>query len=263
MIKIAVFDIDGTLYDERKNVYYPSSVIALNKLQEKGIKVAAATGRPPAALKSLILAGVHPDYLICSNGHIVMDNHYNYIASEVFSGQLADEVYRYCMERDIGLLWKYPDKTYVYINSAEFDKIFVKSKEMDAAIEYGDKRIHFARGANGGCIACDHWEMRRFNSHFEGSCACVDINGLAADLVLYGISKKHGLAKLLADIKTDRGECIAFGDNLNDLELIEYAGIGVCMGNGAAELKKRCDYVTSDIDKDGIYNGLRHYRLLD
>ena len=47
-----------------------------------------------------------------------------------------------------------------------------------------------------------------------------------------------------------------FGDGDNDIELMEVAKIGVAMGNGTENLKKVSDYVTDDIEKDGIYNAL-------
>ena len=59
-----------------------------------------------------------------------------------------------------------------------------------------------------------------------------------------------------------REEIIAFGDAENDLEMIRFAGIGVAMGNGAEEVKAVADYVTADIDDDGIEKALKHFNLI-
>ena len=58
-------------------------------------------------------------------------------------------------------------------------------------------------------------------------------------------------------------EMMAFGDAQNDIDMIEYAGIGIAMGNGEECLKQIADYVTSDVDENGVFNALHNYNLLD
>jgi hydroxymethylpyrimidine pyrophosphatase-like HAD family hydrolase len=57
-------------------------------------------------------------------------------------------------------------------------------------------------------------------------------------------------------------ETMAFGDGQNDIDMIRFVGTGISMGNGIDALKKAADYVTTDIDDDGIANGLRHFGLI-
>ncbi len=57
-------------------------------------------------------------------------------------------------------------------------------------------------------------------------------------------------------------ETMAFGDGENDIDMIRFAGIGVAMGNGIPALQKAADYVTDDIDEDGIANALHHFGLI-
>lgn len=58
-------------------------------------------------------------------------------------------------------------------------------------------------------------------------------------------------------------EMMAFGDAKNDMDMMEYAGIGIAMGNAEESLKEIADYVTTGVDDDGIMNVLRKYNLLD
>lgn len=60
------------------------------------------------------------------------------------------------------------------------------------------------------------------------------------------------MEKYLSYVGATREDAIAFGDGPNDMDMIEYAKIGVCMGNGREELKRIADFVTKDIDEDGI-----------
>ena len=52
---------------------------------------------------------------------------------------------------------------------------------------------------------------------------------------------------------------IAFGDSMNDYEIVREAGIGIAMGNSVDELKAVADYVTDDIDRDGVWKACRHF----
>ena len=55
---------------------------------------------------------------------------------------------------------------------------------------------------------------------------------------------------------------MAFGDGENDKEMLEYAGIGVAMGNAKDSVKAVADYVTDSVDDNGIENALRHFGLI-
>ena len=55
---------------------------------------------------------------------------------------------------------------------------------------------------------------------------------------------------------------MAFGDGGNDVEMLEFAKIGVAMGNASDDVKSIADYVTTDVDNDGILNALKHFNVL-
>ena len=74
--------------------------------------------------------------------------------------------------------------------------------------------------------------------------------------------KPVGMQKMLERFGLRREECMAFGDGANDIEMLQYAGLGIAMGNGDDEVKRAADYVTDAVDADGIVNALRHFGLL-
>ena len=82
-----------------------------------------------------------------------------------------------------------------------------------------------------------------------------------ADVIEKGFSKAEGLKRLCEYYGIGMENSIAFGDSLNDLEIIEAAAIGIAMGNGREELKAAADYVTTDIGDDGIWNACVHFGL--
>ncbi len=75
-----------------------------------------------------------------------------------------------------------------------------------------------------------------------------------ADVIEKEASKAEGLKRLCVAYGVPVGHTVAFGDSMNDYEMIKTAGIGVAMGNGEKELKLVADYVTTSIEKDGIWN---------
>ncbi|MCV5432962.1 HAD hydrolase family protein, partial [Escherichia coli] len=82
------------------------------------------------------------------------------------------------------------------------------------------------------------------------------------DIIPNGGSKAKGIEKFIERLGFNREQVYAFGDGLNDLEMIEAVGTGIVMGNGHEDLKKLANYVTKDVSEDGIYHGLKWAGLL-
>lgn len=79
------------------------------------------------------------------------------------------------------------------------------------------------------------------------------MNDFAGEIGIAGINKATGMERYLREVGIDRSESIAVGDGPNDLQMMEYAGIGVAMGNALLSVKERADMVTDAIDCDGLY----------
>ncbi len=82
---------------------------------------------------------------------------------------------------------------------------------------------------------------------------------MGADIVEQEVSKAQGLLKLCQHYGIDMEQTAAFGDSMNDYEIIREAGIGVAMGNALEALKAAADYVTDDIDRDGVWKACCHF----
>ena len=74
--------------------------------------------------------------------------------------------------------------------------------------------------------------------------------------------KVIGIQKMLEYYGIGQEEVIAFGDGENDMEMLQFAGIGVAMGNADEEVKAVADYVTADIDDEGIWKACKHFELI-
>lgn len=80
-----------------------------------------------------------------------------------------------------------------------------------------------------------------------------------ADVVEQEASKAEGLKRLCSYWGIDIRNTAAFGDSMNDLEILNTAGIGIAMGNSIQELKEKADYVTQDIGQDGVLRACEHF----
>lgn len=84
-----------------------------------------------------------------------------------------------------------------------------------------------------------------------------------ADVIEVEASKAEGLKRLCSYWNVPLSETVAFGDSMNDFEILQAAGIGVAMGNSISQLKEAADYVTTDIGQDGIWNACKSLHLFD
>jgi len=83
-----------------------------------------------------------------------------------------------------------------------------------------------------------------------------------ADVLERKNSKANGLLRLCEYFGVDKKDTYAFGDSMNDFEILQTAGTGVAMGNAVPKLKEIADYVTADIADDGVYKACKHFGLI-
>ena len=93
-------------------------------------------------------------------------------------------------------------------------------------------------------------------------CKISQWNPCAYDVIPKQGGKTAGIESVLKHYGIKQEEIMAFGDAENDIEMLQYAKIGVAMGNADDEVKEAADYVTDTVDSDGIYKALKYYEVL-
>ncbi len=91
---------------------------------------------------------------------------------------------------------------------------------------------------------------------------------LFGDLGVKGITKAHAVEVLLRHLNgkgedVSAADTVAIGDAKVDIPMLECCAVGVAMGSGGEEIKAMADYVTDDVDKDGLFKAFAHLGLLD
>lgn len=251
--KIIFFDIDDTLYI-KDEAYIPSSVTeqVLPRLREKGIIPAIATGRAigsfPEALKPLL----NPqgfELLVTINGQ------YNFYQEQVISHYpLAVERIEQVIDKlnSIGVAYALVGCDDVAVSE---DNEMVKEALSPIRSDYiVEPNLHH-RTAIYQILAFypEFQEQKVIDSGVLGEdLKIIRWHSNAVDLLSKENSKARGILDVLAHFDVEKEETMAFGDGLNDLEMLSLVGMGIAMGNGEPSLKAVADYVTLPINQDGI-----------
>lgn len=254
--RIFVFDIDNTLTSSLDGNFVESTVESLKQLRRKGYKVVIASGRTPRSATQLAANGIEYDYFIGANGHMVSDNQLNVLWSTHFSRDLCERITEYCREREYGLFWKMDDCSYIVVNNSTIDLIFNTYRSKTVCEEPEEGNVY------GGALVTEPENKERFVREFSDEVDCVDGGAMIYDINLKNVSKRDGLRELLRILGISREECMAFGDSENDLEILEYAGMGIAMGDRQEACRQKADYVTAETYNDGIKKALKSFNIL-
>ena len=103
---------------------------------------------------------------------------------------------------------------------------------------------------------------REFPDMQNGTWGGAGETALFGDLGVKDITKANAIEKLLEHLGAKREDTVAFGDAKIDIPMLEYCAFGVAMGSGGEEIKSMADYITDDVDKDGLFKGFEHLGLI-
>lgn len=261
--KLFVTDMDGTLLNSNKEITLENKM-AVNRLIENGIEVVLASGRHPALLKKYPIKLSIDTPVIGCNGGIIK----NLASGETLymSEMKLDSVIKVIevANRFKVDFWIY-EKDYIFYNR-EIDRVcnYIednKNAPKDEIVPLSKfNGISDLTEASGKIlkvlfILIGREEVKE--KLFYELAKIPDIEVCQSDSVLIdvmnkGITKGRAV-KLYAEKKgIKREEIIAIGDNHNDTSMIEYAGLGIAMGNAEEDVKRVSQYVTKDCDSNGF-----------
>lgn len=256
MIKAAFFDVDGTVLSHRSKSVPQSTRDAIKKLQTLGIPCIVATGRQISEMEKLPVADIAFDGYITLNGQLTLDKRKRMLYGTPITGKVRDYLVKMFEENRIPALLV--EEEAVYLNFFD-ERVAVVQEAISSAVppfgQYTGKDIYQV------CVYLAEGEEYLL-SDIAGECVMTRWNLGGVDIVAKGGGKVTGIRRYLEDAGIRPEEIIAFGDGENDMEMLRFAGIGVAMGNAEEQVKQVADYVTADIDDDGIAKALAHFGLI-
>ncbi len=256
MIKAVFFDIDGTLVPLGKDFIPESTKDAIHKLQEKGIKLFIASGRPRAHLNILCqdFQDIAWDGYVIFNGQYCMDEKMNVFHKGTIDKDSFRTLIPWIMENRIPCMIMEEDYTYTNIDFKE------AGLNRDMPVDDPMRAMTHDTYQMGAFIPEEMDD--EFVSHASGI-KSARWTPMFADIIPKDGGKPEGIMRMLKRHGLKQEECMAFGDGGNDISMLEFASIGVAMGNANDSVKFHADYVTSHIEEDGIANALKHFGIID
>ncbi len=256
-MKIVFFDIDGTLLDHDKKL--PNSTrVAIKQLQENGVFVAIATGRAPFMFESL-RKELDIDTFVSFNGqYVVFENEVVY--RNPLKGTKVKELHEVAQE--------YNQTPIVFMNEATMKSSIANNKRVEEALAslkfpHPEVSIDFYEESDiyQALLFCTEEEEKSFTNH-DDEFRFIRWHKYSTDVLPRGGSKAEGIKILMDRVGFQLDEVYAFGDGLNDIEMLQAVGHGVVMGNASQIVKQHGDYVTRDVGDEGIYYGLKQLKLI-
>lgn len=271
--KYVFLDIDGTLVD-KGGVIPDSAREAIAKARNNGHKIFVCSGRSRCEMHDYILE-VGIDGIVGSAGaYVELDGNmiYHRPMTEKMNQRLLDyfesrgmcifiETNDDLIVNDIGL--QYVDN---YIKECElqnepYDKAF-----FDLSVPLSDVKEPAKLAINKLLYVTNEYDPEDIKADLQDEFTVVDsaiaLPGNSGELSEPGMHKGRGIDIVVKYFDADIRDTIGIGDGENDMEMLRSAGIAIAMGNGKPMLKEIADYVTTDIDKDGIWNAFEHYGLI-
>ena len=256
MIKAAFFDVDGTLLSHKTKQIPPSAIRALDTLKAKGIPCIISTGRQIHQMDLLPMGGVTFDGYITMNGQLTMDKNRQPLYAKPLRGEVLEFALKLFREKKVPVIFVEQDR--LYVNSVTQRIVNVQtaiSSEVPPVGQYEGEDVFQA------CVYINDQETAMLDP-VRGKCVITRWHPNAVDIIAPDGGTRAAVEQYCRDNGWAREEIIAFGDSDNDLEMIRYAGIGVALGNAEPEVKAAADYVTADIDDDGLAKALEHFGLI-
>lgn len=252
MKKIAFFDIDGTLVSFTTHQIPQSALSALARLKAAGTEIVIATGRAAVNIPEIdrvpysAIIGLNGSECVTRDGRVVTRLH---IPPVLFEKALQQ------------------GERYGFAVAAKFQEGFVVDRITSRVEAMSEKigsplpavrnlRELYSREATGQlCFFIDR-DMEKEIMPFLPGLSASRWCDTFADINLSGIDKGTGVRDYVAYRGIALADTIAFGDGGNDLPMLQAVGTGVAMGNATPEVKACADYVTDDVDHDGLAKAL-------
>lgn len=259
MIKAIFFDIDGTLVSFKTHSVPQSTIDAIKKIKQKGIKVIIATARLLEQVKNL--GNLEFDGLITVNGSYCIDTQQRVIAEHTIPHEELQSLIDY--EQNImHFPYAFMTQEGTFVNVVD-DNVRLISELVDSPCPpVRDLSKMVTEDVFQLKLYVDKDTEDKIMREALVSCESSRWHEKFANVNVRGINKSVGIAEFLKYYNIDRSETMAFGDGGNDIEMLKYAEIGVAMGNAGDEVKAVADYVTTSVDEDGIANALCYFGLI-
>ncbi|WP_338472234.1 HAD family hydrolase [Niallia sp. XMNu-256] len=258
--KIVFLDIDGTILMP-DHTYTESTKEAIGQLKDQGIEVFIATGRPIHEIKELA-EELKVTSFIGYNGALAIHNN-KPVVDEPMKRSLVLKLLETARELHSEMLLYTSGKNY-FTNLEHPDlQNFADTFQFKNNYLLTDEVLDQILGIS--IINVKPSEIAHFEIDDTLRLSEINVEGIedAVDVIRTHVNKGEAIKKILHRLNINREQSIAFGDGMNDKEMIEVVGEGFAMGNSHPDLFQYAKHTTTSVSDSGIYNGLKKLGIVN
>ncbi|KRM26842.1 MULTISPECIES: Cof-type HAD-IIB family hydrolase [Limosilactobacillus] len=268
-IKMVAIDIDGTLINDNRQIT-PKTVAAIKKASQQGIKIVLCTGRPMtgvrAYLDQLSLANREDEYVVSFNGALAQTTSGNVMVDYSISfNDYADWV-NYCLKE--GVHSQIETRDYIYttnqnlsyytIYESELVSMLVRYRSLDEMARIQDQYT-IAKAMMVDDKKKIDQAVKDLPEELANRFSIVRSEDFYLEFMHKEASKGKALDRLSSELGLTADEVMALGNAQNDNSMLEFAGLGVAMGNSVDKALAVADVVTGDNNHDGVAQAIEKY----
>lgn len=265
-MKMICFDIDGTLIGRTGQLIPESAKEAIRIARDKGHICVINTGRTRKLVGPEITGQVKFDGYLLGCGTMVVYRE-QILSHTTFAKELSlriiDGLRRYeidaILEGTDDNFCEEPEKMY----TETFRTYIRRLRQVLGGSYYSGLQLAPGNFDKFYAYADERKKINAFRREFETELSFIDRENGYFEVVPKGFSKATAIRFLADRLQIPMESTVAIGDSNNDLSMLECAGTSIAMGNSSAAVLAMADYVTTDVDKDGIWNALKWLGVLD
>ena len=261
--KMVAVDMDGTLLTPELKIS-GQTIETVRKVIERGVIVTLSTGRMyPAALPFALELQLDVPLITCNGALIKCSRTGKEYHKKALSREHCMEILEYSISSDLNVsLYKdddiYTNGSYNLYIHEEIDR--AKPHIIDDLKSVVDDSIIKIMVSSKNKSALEYHSDTIYKTYKDILNIYFSLPWFI-EVVHKEANKRHALGYLSRHFGIKKEEIIAIGDNFNDMDMIQYAGLGVAMGNAPDYLKEAADYVTRSNNDDGVRHVLEKFIL--
>ncbi len=257
--KILFLDIDGTIIRPDDTIE-DSTKVAIKEVKKQGIEVFLATGRPLHEISD-IAEQLNIHSFIGYNGAYATYREKDVVREPMDS--VVIEKYLQIAKKHQHEIVFYTDKNNAFTNmESKYTKEMIEKFHLHKNISFTPDIVKDILGVT--LVNVGENETELYN-HQGIHLSQVNVDGMrhCYDVIRDKVNKGFAVKKILELLDIHPESAIAFGDGMNDKEMLQFVGEGFAMGNGHPDLFSYAKHKTTEVTDSGIYNGLKSLGLLN
>lgn len=268
-VKLIAIDMDGTLLNSQKEIP-EENIKAIQEAAEAGIKIVLCTGRPRSGILPHFekLGLSEEEYIIMNNGCSTYETkNWTLLQSESLSRPEMEELLQACEGFPEVTLTLTGEKTYYVVGDEvpelvayDAGTVFTEAKARSLEEIFAEGQVIFQAMYMADSEPLDAFQ-NAVQDGLSQSYSTVRSQDYIFEIMPQGATKASGLKHLAEKLEIAPNQIMALGDAANDLEMLQFVGQSVAMGNASDDIKDLCKYVTLTNDEAGVAHAIRTWAL--